>query len=183
MAYGSGLRKSEVLNLTWPDIDFDKNLIYVRTKESTKQTIEWEPRDHENRVVPMSDQTTQLLADLQADSFEGHAYVFILPKRFGRIKQREKAGKWNSRCEILNNVSRDFDVIRRRSGIAHCTLHDLRRSAITNWAQHMPIQVVQQFAGHSDINTTRQYYLTVRSEDVVSATKMMSKILQGTRSD
>jgi integrase len=183
VAYGSGLRKSEVLNLTWSDIDFDENLIHVRAKESTKQTIEWEPKDHENRVVPMSEQTTQLLADLQADSIEGHAYVFILPDRFARIKRREEAGKWNSRCEILNNVSRNFDVIRRRSGIEKCTPHDLRRSAVTNWAQHMPIQVVQQFAGHSDINTTRKYYLTVRSEDIVSASKMMNKILQGVKSD
>ncbi|MBW2331127.1 MAG: site-specific integrase [Deltaproteobacteria bacterium] len=178
VAYGSGLRKSEMLNLTWSDIDFDKNLIYIRVKKSTEQTIEWEPKDHENRIVPMSEQTAQLLADLQTTSIEGHAYIFILPKRFARIKQREKAGKWNSRSEILNNVSRDFDVIRRRSGIDKCTLHDLRRSAITNWAQHLPIQVVQQFAGHSDITTTRKYYLVVRSEDIVSARKMMNKILQ-----
>jgi len=127
----------------------------------------------------MSEQATQLLADLQVDSIEGHAYVFVLPKRFTRIKQREKAGKWNSRCEILNNACRDFDVIRRRSGIAHCTLHDLRRSAITNWAQHMPIQVVQQFAGHSDITTTRTYYLAVRSEDIKSASTVMNQILEG----
>jgi integrase len=30
--------------------------------------------------------------------------------------------------------------------------------AITNWAQKLPIQVVQQLAGHSDISTTRKYY-------------------------
>ena len=114
---------------------------------------------------------------------EGHAYIFIFPKRFTRIKQRVKAGKWNSKSDILNNVNRDFDVIRRRSGIDKCTLHDLRRSAITNWAQHLPIQVDQQFAGHSDITTTRKYYLAVRSEDIVSASKIMNKILQGVRSE
>lgn len=183
VAYGSGLRKSEMLNLTWSDIDFDHNLICIRAKASTEQTIEWEPKDHENRVVPISEQTTQLLADLQATSMEGHAYIFILPKRLAKIKQREKAGKWNSRSEILNNVSRDFDVIRRRSGIDKCTPHDLRRSAITNWAQHLPIQVVQQFAGHSNITTTRKYYLAVRSEDIVSASKMMNKILRGVKSE
>lgn len=172
-----------MLNLTWSDIDFDNNLICIRAKESTEQTIEWEPKDHENRIVPMSEQTSRLLADLQATSMEGHAYIFIFPKRFTRIKQRVKAGKWNSKSDILNNVNRDFDVIRRRSGIDKCTLHDLRRSAITNWAQHLPIQVVQQFAGHSDITTTRKYYLAVRSEDIVSASKIMNKILQGVRSE
>ncbi len=147
------------------------------------QKLYLKTKDHENRIVPMSEQTTQLLADLQATSIEGHAYIFISPKRFARITEREKAGKWNSRSEILNNVSRDFDVIRRRSGIDKCTPHDLRRSAITNWAQHLPIQVVQQFAGHSDITTTRKYYLAVRSEDIVSASKMMNKILRGVQSE
>jgi integrase len=63
------------------------------------------------------------------------------------------------------------------------TDHDLRRSAITNWAQEMPIQVVQQFAGHSNINTTREYYLTVRSEDIVNANKLMNSLLAGENSD
>jgi len=172
-----------MLNLTWSDIDFGNNLICIRAKALTEQTIEWEPKDHENRVVPMSEQTTQLLANLQATSIEGHAYIVILPKRFARIKQREKAGKRNSRSEILNNVNRDFDVIRCRSGIDKCTLHDLRRSAITNWAQHLPIQVVQQFAGYSNITTTRKYYLAVRSEDIVSASKIMNRILRGVKSE
>jgi len=56
-------------------------------------------------------------------------------------------------------------------------LHDLRRSAITNWAQKLPIQVVRQLAGHSDISTTRKYYLAVRSKDLVSAKKLLNSIL------
>ena len=178
VAYGSGLRKSEILNLTWADIDFDEGMIFIRAKEFTGQILEWEPKDHENRVVPMSDQTSQLLADLQATSTEGHAYIFIAPGRLARIRQRIYAKKWNSRCELLNNTGRNFDVIRRRSGIPKCTLHDLRRSALTNWAQHLPIQVVQQFAGHSDITTTQTYYLIVRSEDIKSASKIMNGILE-----
>ena len=77
----------------------------------------------------------------------------------------------------VNNIARDFGVIRLHAGVAKCTLHDLRRSAITNWAQKLPIQVVQQLAGHSDISTTRKYYLAMRSEDLVSAKKLLNSIL------
>lgn len=178
VAYGSGLRRGEILNLTWADIDFENQRIHVQTKPSSHHLVEWEPKDHENRVVPMSAEATQLLADIQAESEEGFPYVFISPERFRQIKRRENAGRWNARSDTVNNLGRDFDVIRRRSGIAPCTLHDLRRSAITNWAQRLPIQVVQQLAGHSNISTTRKYYLTVRPEDMASASRVLNEILE-----
>ena len=39
--------------------------------------------------------------------------------------------------------------------------------------------MVQEFAGHSDIATTRKYYLAVRAEDVVRASRLMSRMLNG----
>lgn len=183
VAYGSGLRRGEILHLTWADIDFENQRIHLQTKPSSRCLIEWEPKDHENRVVPMSAESTQLLADIQVDSEEGFAYIFISPARFKRIKQREAAGRWNSRSDMVNNLGRDFDVIRRRSGISQCTLHDLRRSAIINWAQRLPIQVVQQLAGHSNIATTRKYYLTVRPEDMASASRVLNEILELRKSE
>jgi integrase len=73
--------------------------------------------------------------------------------------------------------------LRGRAGVAKCTLHDLRRSAITNGAGQLPIQLVQELAGHSDIATTRKYYLTVRSEDMLSANKVLNSILAGAQDD
>jgi len=179
IAYGSGLRRNEILHLTWKDVDFENQQIYVNPKKETAETIEWEPKDHEKRVVPMADETAQLLANLQAQAKEGFPYIFISPKRLEKIRERQEqeAKNWNSRSDVINNVGRDFGVIRRRAGVAKCTLHDFRRSAITNWAGQLPIQVVQQLAGHSDISTTRKYYLTVRSEDMVSANKVLNSVL------
>lgn len=71
IAYGSGLRRGEILNLTWADIDFENQRIHLLMKESSQSLIEWEPKDHENRVVPMSVEPTQLLANIQAESKEG----------------------------------------------------------------------------------------------------------------
>jgi hypothetical protein len=145
--------------------------------------LEWEPKDHENRVVLMSDETTQLLADMQVQSQEGHAYIFISPERLAWIMQHRKTDKPGSTSQTANNLIRSFNVICRRAGVKKCTLHDLRRSAITNWAQKLPIQVVQQLAGHSDVSTTRKYYLSVRSEDLVLAGKILNGILAGTQGD
>lgn len=99
------------------------------------------------------------------------------------ITGRRKAGDWTPTSDIMNNLVRDFGKIRRGAGVKKYTLHDLRRSAITNWAQKLPIQVVQQMAGHSDISTTRKYYLAVRSEDLVSANMLVNSILAITPDD
>lgn len=49
IAYSSGLRRDEIFNLTWQDIDFENKLICINAKQSTKLTIDWEPKDHQKR--------------------------------------------------------------------------------------------------------------------------------------
>jgi integrase len=82
---------------------------------------------------------------------------------------------------VINNLTRGFEVIRSRAGVSKCTPHDLRPSAITNWAQELPVQVVQEFAGHSNIATTRRHYLTVRAEDIKRASQLMNRMLEASR--
>ena len=80
--------------------------------------------------------------------------------------------------DLVNNVLRRFKTICRRAGVGPYTIHDLRRSCITNWARHLPIHVVQQLAGHSDINTTRQFYLSVQPDDVSKAQAVQERLLR-----
>lgn len=169
IAYGSGLRHNEILNLTWKNIDFENQLITVVAKKASKNLLEWDPKSRRNRVVPMFDESAQLLADLQLKAKESLPYIFISLQRLKRIRERQRIGTWNPRSQIINNLDRDFRVLRCKAGVDECVIHDLRRSAITNWAKKLPIQVVQQLAEHADISTTRKYYLAVRSEDLVSA--------------
>jgi integrase len=176
MAYCSSLRVGEILNLTWADIDFERQQIHIVPKRETKETLDWKPKDHEKRVVPMSDASVKFFAELQAEAAAGHPYVFISVDRLKWIRQRQEGKRWNPKSSIVNNLLRSFDTIRRQAGVKDCTLHDLRRSAITNWAQKLPIQVVQQLAGHADVSTTQKYYLAVRPEDLASAGRILKSI-------
>jgi len=67
--------------LTWADIDFEKQQIHVSPKKEAAETIEREPKDHEKCVVPMADETAQLLTNLQDQAQEGFSYIFISPKQ------------------------------------------------------------------------------------------------------
>ena len=86
-------------------------------------------------------------------------------------------GKWRVGQDLVNNVLRRFKTLCRRAGVGPFTIHDLRRSCITNWAKQLPIHVVQQLAGHSDIQTTKQFYLSVQSEDIATAQAQQAALL------
>lgn len=178
IAYGSGLRHSEILYLTWTDVDFEHQKIHVRSKKQSANLLLWDPKSRRNRTVPMSDESSRCLAQMQTEASENQPYVFIDPDRLQTILQKRSVEKWDDRKSVVNNVTRDFHVIRRQAGIEHCTLHDLRRSAITRWAEKLPIQAVQYLAGHSNITTTRKYYLAVRNEDIQMAIDWTNKVLQ-----
>ena len=183
VAYGSGLRRNEILHLTWADVDLEQHRIKVQAKRATAEILAWEPKNRKNRVVPMSYETARLLVDMQVDAPEFHPYIFVSPERLDRIKKRRKISKWHARSEVVNNLRERFITIRSHANVAKCTIHDLRRSAITNWARQLPIQVVQTLVGHADIKTTRKYYLAVRPEDFDSANEVLNLVLNKTQSD
>ena len=183
VAYGSGLRRGEILNLTWADVNFESQRIRVAPKKETETTLEWEPKDHENRVLPVPEEAMQLLADLQADSVEGIPYVFLPAWRWRYMQLMRREGQWNKSQDLMNNFGRNFHKLRNKAGVAECTLHDLRRSCITNWAKVLPVYVVQKLAGHSDIKTTQKYYLAFQESDLEMARQAQSKILKSNPTD
>lgn len=176
LAYASGMRRSEILHLTWSDVGFARQQVTVCANKGTSRTLAWEPKSRRNRKVPMSESCSRLLANVQAKAPEAHPYVFITPQRLERIRARIAARKWTPWSEVINDLSRDFNVMRCWANVALCTLHDLRRSAITNWARRLPIQVVQTLAGHASIGTTRKYYLAVCREDLRRAGQLVDKL-------
>ena len=85
--------------------------------------------------------------------------------------------RWRTGQDLINNLLRRFKTICRRAGVGPYTIHDLRRSCITNWAHHLPVHVVRQLAGHSDMGTTQRYYLAVHDEDIRKAQRAQAALL------
>lgn len=96
-------------------------------------------------------------------------YVLIPRQRLEIIKTAKTAGVWKDNGQIVNNLRRVWLKIVKASGIPRITLHDLRRAAITNWAQCLPMHVVKELAGHVDYKTTELYYLKITEGDKVGA--------------
>ncbi len=77
-----------------------------------------------------------------------------------------------SRITVIHGAVRlEFQL-----SIAH-SLHDLRGSYCTNLSRSIPMHVVQELAGHSDIRTTRRYYVKVQPELMDETRKVLAKAI------
>jgi len=157
----TGMRKSEILNLQWTDVDFENSLIHIREAKSGK-----------DRFVPMSKQLIKHFRGIKVRS---------LMKRFVLInKEGNKIG---------NNFSRDFALTAKKSGIArHIRFHDLRHTYATlfmiNGGQ---LHTLKRILGHSTIKVTERYahvadnYLS-QSANIVSDAIFSGKRIKKRRS-
>jgi hypothetical protein len=161
------MRKSELLNLTWADIDFESRVVEVSPKEDTPETWEWRIKDTDRRTLSLKEDVIRLLINLQDQRPEGYPYVLVPPRRYDYIQNHLRAtGEWtlsHARTSVINNFKVMFDRILAAAHVKNGTFHDLRRTAITEWLyQGLNIFDVMRLAGHSKYETTYQFYLQVK---------------------
>jgi integrase len=188
MAFTLGMRKSEILNLVWSDIDFDRMSLEITPKENTKDTWEWQIKDTDSRVLPLTPDIAQLLIDLQNRRPVGYPYVFVPPKRYDRIQairngqSRGRKKTWtitDANGSVINNFTKMFKEIKDRAGISKGEFHDLRRTAITNWFYAgLKITEVMRLCGHENYDTTLKYYLAVKDDLIDRARLAMQSVGQ-----
>lgn len=173
LALTTGLRKSEILNLVWSDIDFENRTLQVTPKGNSKETWEWKIKDTDYRTLPLTEDVIQVLVALQTRRPAGYPYVMVPPNRYDHIQENRRQGKWSyehARIGVICNFKRQFDRIKIRAEIKTGTFHDIRRTAITNWFyEGLTITEVMRLAGHSKYDTTLKYYLAVKDDLVDKA--------------
>ena len=65
-ALATAMRRAELLNCTWADVDFDAKTIEVNYKQNTRDTWEWLIKDAEHRTLPLTEDIVQMLVEHQA---------------------------------------------------------------------------------------------------------------------
>jgi integrase len=180
-ALSTGMRRGELLNCTWRDIDFERLTVEVSPKEDAAETWEWQIKDADRRTLPLTDELASLLIQHQAGQPEGYPYVFVPVARYDHIQTLRKQGRWkfgDSRLKVVNNFTRKFNEILDRAACKQGEFHDLRRTALTNWlANGMSEHEVMILAGHASFSTTHRFYLAVADDLVDRARKAVGKVL------
>lgn len=128
-ALHTGMRKGELLNLEWADVDLDQRLICVKNTKSNRK-----------RYIPMNDVLVETLKALPKD--EEAVYVFANPKT----------------GDVYGDIKKSWATTMRRAKIENFRFHDLRHSFASRLVQAgVPIIVVKELLGHRDITTTMRY--------------------------
>lgn len=177
VSYTAGTRLNETAHLTWLDVDFEASTVRVVAKPDLAGVAAWQPKDRDPRTIPVPEHTIDLLSRLQAEADEGSQFVFLSPARVAWIKAKREAGTWSEGQDVLNNVNKNFQRRASTAGVANVSVHDLRRSCLTNWVRALPIHVVRELAGHADIATIQRYYLTVSAPDLLNAREVSASAL------
>ena len=177
MCLATGMRRGELMNTTWWDIDFANMTVEVSPKKNRTDTWEWHIKDTDRRTLPLTAELVSRLAAHQVSQPEGNPYVFVPTARYEVIQELRHAGQWSvdKGRSPLSKFCHHFNRIRDLAGIETGTFHDLRRTCLNHWVtQGLSLHEAKELAGHASIETTERFYLAVR-KDVVDRARAASE--------
>lgn len=154
--YYSGLRKGELLALTWADIDFDNNTINV-DKRVYAGNVDTPKTPSSIRKILMPKLVMQLLKNLKNTTKPKTGYVV-----FGEVYDHLSE----------TTLDRHYHVYLKESQVKAIRLHDFRHSHASYLINKGAIiSVIAQRLGHSDVastlNTYSHLYPTTEKEAVL----------------
>ncbi|OIP87301.1 integrase [Candidatus Shapirobacteria bacterium CG_4_8_14_3_um_filter_35_11] len=132
LAYGSGLRVSEVVNLKVADIDLDELTIHIKLAKGQKDRISVLPEKLVGKINSL------------ITGKDNNEYVFA----------SERGGKLTTRTAqaVFENALKKTDIKKP------ATFHSLRHSFATHLLENgVDVRYVQELLGHQNIRTTQIY--------------------------
>jgi len=131
----TGGRQSELFNLEWSDIDFERRQIIIQNKE------DWHTKSYRHRVIPINDKIIEVL--LEQKKVSQSRYVF----------SQENGEKLNK-----NKIRRTFEKTMRDAGIDSTDFKILRHTYASHLVMRgVDIRTVQKLLGHHSIKMTEKY--------------------------
>lgn len=137
-ALHTGIRKSELLNLKWTDIDFDQCIVTVQAKE------DWHTKNYKSRTL----QLTPALYDVLREHRKKH---------LGSGVQSEYVFTYCGR-RIRCHIRKSHKTVLRKAKLSGVSLHTLRHTFASQLAMAgVSLKEIQELMGHQSFETTLQY--------------------------
>ncbi|MFR2315379.1 tyrosine-type recombinase/integrase [Terrisporobacter sp.] len=179
LASGLGLRISEILGLTWNNIDFNDFTITIDkiTVRDKGQVILKEPKTESSiRTISAPKEIILILKQLKKDRLaaelrgeKSHRELIFYDKNLNPIAQ-----------DVL---SKKFRYFLQENNLKHIRFHDLRHSHVTMLIDaKVSIKVISERVGHSNVNTTLNIYShALREMDQEASDKISDTLFNNER--
>lgn len=163
----TGERDQEVRYTSWSDVDFDRK----RVRVTAKKRLGFKPKDKEEREVPVPALLITALKEHKARQSEPNPHNLVFPTSNGRPdKKFEQKLKTIARRAGLNCGHCESRYGNKCSEGPHCSkwfLHKFRHTFATASLENgVSIRTLQEWLGHSDLETTMVYLKFVNREDI-----------------
>lgn len=174
IASGLGLRISEILGLTWNNIDFNDFTITVdkiTTRDKGKVILKDPKTESSVRTISAPKEIILMLKQLKKDRLSAklkgektHIELIFYDKNLEPIAP--------------DVISKKFKYFLETNGLKHIRFHDLRHSHVTMLIEaKVPIKVISERVGHSSVNTTLNIYSHALKEMDQEASNKISDTL------
>lgn len=179
----TGLRRGELLGLSWDDIDFDEGILEVK-----RALIGYHDNEIDAMVYKMTDPKTE--KSKRVIPLEPYVVEVLKRHRSKQYKIRMLSGisEYNPMNLVVCNLdgtlikpqsfSYQFRSTLKKHNLPHTRFHDLRHAfASILLKSGADIKTIQELLGHSNISTTLNIYSHVDMDQRKRATGLMSGAL------
>ena len=181
---GTGMRAGECFALTWRDIDFDNECIYVNKTLTYKMRESGKAEFHIAKTKTQAGtRTIPMLKAVKSAFLEEKKKQFINGKcetivdgysDFVFSNSRNHVHKPNTINRVIDNIIKGHNekeeklaVKEKREPflIRHFSVHNFRHTFATNYCQHETnLKTIQEIMGHSNISITMNVYAEATEE-------------------
>lgn len=178
LALSTGMRRSEILGLTWEDVDLEAGLLEIRrglTVSPAGGVVLDDPkRFSSRRQIDLGEETVAVL--------RAH--------RKHQAEERLAAPEWREDGFVFTTHMGGYlhpqtlytayfkPLVKRTEGVPDITFHELRHTYATLALRNgVPVDVVSKTLGHKDIATTLRCYAHVLPGMGAAAARAMNQLL------
>ncbi len=178
-----GLRRSEVLGLKWSAVDFTAKTVSIRHKileEETKSGVVLKGYDvmktkSSYRTLPLIPHVEE---ELLAEKARQEEMRTVMRGAYSKEYAEYICVDALGRLITPQYVSNHFQVILKENGLRKIRFHDLRHTcASLLLANNIPMKMIQDWLGHSDMATTANIYSHIDSTSKLASANAIGEVL------